>query len=128
MESGIEQITRENLAHFYGSETFTRHPLKRTFIYTEGVSFLEQNGAGWLVDAIASYQGDKRLKGMLDEIQFWKLTVRADKSAILEVRADSGRKPAITQEFTYTDFPLDSIEIWVERGGDHLVGMLPSER
>ena len=40
---------RSQLAHFTGSETFTRHSLSRSLLMTEGVVFLpSRNSAFWL--------------------------------------------------------------------------------
>ena len=47
-------ITQANLSQFYGSEQLYFHPLFRGIEYTEGVRFLNHNGAGWLVDLILS--------------------------------------------------------------------------
>ncbi len=70
-------------------------------------------------------------------MQFWKLIAK-DGKATLTCIEDSGRKPIITQEIESTDFPLDEVEVWVERGGfpadnsdgfvEAMVAMLPSER
>jgi hypothetical protein len=49
----------------------------------------------------------------LRDIQFWNLSVKPDHSAVLTCRADSGRKPVITQRIEYTDFDLPEIELWV---------------
>ena len=66
-----------------------------------------------MLDAIASYQRDRRItrNAMLRDLQFWALTVK-DGAGVLTCIADSGRKPAITQEIPFTDFPLDEIELW----------------
>lgn len=126
-------LTKESLNHFTGTEGYFRHWTHR-LVYTDGVKYLADNGAAWLVDAIASYQGDKRLTGndMLRDMQFWKLTV-TDGKAVLTCKADSGYAPAITQNIEFTDFPLDEVEVWVERGSvdgvnECMVAMLPSER
>ena len=43
------------LAHFTGSETFTRHALVSSVLLTEGVAFLAEHAiAHWLTDAIAN--------------------------------------------------------------------------
>jgi hypothetical protein len=104
-------------------------------VYTEGAKFLaDRASAYWLLDAIASYQRDRRITGhrLLRDLQFWTLTV-TDGSAVLTCIADAGLPPAITQEIPFTDFPLSEARIWVERGSvdgvtECLVAMLPSER
>ena len=73
---------------------------------------------------------------MLRDMQFWKLVVKGGKG-VLTCVADSGYDPAITQNIPFTDFPLDEVEIWVERGSypsnggrmvAGMVAMLPGER
>jgi len=120
-------FTESDLRNFQGTEQWFRH-WTRALIYTEGIHFLEQNGCGWLVDAIASYQIDPKLnKGMLRDFQLWELRVK-DQKGVLTCRADSGEKPVVTQKFEYTDFPLPEIKFYVELGEAGKVLMLPSER
>ena len=109
------------------------------FYATDGVKHIMDNGgshgAYWLIDAILSYQ--KKLLNHTDsrlhDMQFWKLTVNADKSCVLTCEADSGEKPVVKQNIEYTDFDLPEIKIWVEAGsidGENtaMIVMLPSER
>jgi hypothetical protein len=113
-----------DLNQFTGSETFYRHWLGK-FNYTEGVHHVAQEGgAYWLIDAIASYQHSPEIKEdrKLQEIQFWKLTVSEDKTAILTCERDQG-DVALTQEIEYTDFPLAEVKFYLTNG----VLLLPSE-
>lgn len=130
-------LTQSDLDGFTGTSEYFPH-WTRKLVFTEGVKYLaDKAGAYWLIDAIASYQADPRIakNQMLRRMQFWKLEVQGDK-AVLTVVEDSGRKPVISQNIDYTDFPLKSVEIWVEYGGyetEHgvqagFVAMLPSER
>jgi hypothetical protein len=115
------KITQNDLSNFYGTENHYWHWTKR-LKYTDGIHFLVGNGASWLVDAIASYQGEKALKSQrLQDFQLWELKVSGN-SAVLTCRGDSGEKPVVTQNIEYTDFPFN-ITIWVEGG----VALLPSE-
>lgn len=110
------------LAHFSGTEEYHRHWLGLRM--TDGVKFLADNaGAHWLVDAIASHQPEAMRDPMLKEMQFWTLKVNADdRSAILTCERDTD-DVAITQEISYTDFPLDKARIWLS----NRVMMLPNE-
>ena len=78
--------------------------------------------------AIASWQNDSRIKNdsMLQAIQFWKLTVNEDKSAILVCERDEG-DVAVTQEIPFTDFPLERITLYLQLGRSEPVLMLPFE-
>ena len=117
----MKKLTESDLAQFTGSEHAYRHPFG--IAYTDGVKFMaERADAYWLIDAIASYQAS--LKGpILKVFQVWQLVVHDDRSATLTVRADSDQEPAITQEISYTDFPLGEVKLWVSGG----MLMLPNE-
>ena len=123
------EITQSDLAHFTGSESFYRHWTKR-LIYSEGINYLVENGASWLVDAIASYQfeGVVTKDEDLRNFQIWELK-REDvgNGATLVCRADSDKPSVIEQKIEFTDFPLPSIKLYAERG-EYLTLMLPSER
>jgi hypothetical protein len=117
-------LTTADLAQFTGTAEWYTHPLTG-LLYTDGVQFLaERGGAYWLIDAIASWQNDPLVRNdtMLQEIQFWTLTVRLDSSAVLRCERDTG-DVALTQKIEFTDFPLESIKLYVENG----VLLLPSE-
>jgi hypothetical protein len=114
-------ITLENLAQFYGSENMYFHPLFKGINYTEGVRFIGQNGANWLLVAILSHaKHNPKVKG--EEFVVATLKVK-DGSAILTL--DDGNYNVLDiQEFCTTDFPLASISFYIE----NKTIMLPSER
>lgn len=49
-----DKITHENLSQFTGSQQLFFNPMFGAYKYTEGIQFLNANGAGWLVDMILS--------------------------------------------------------------------------
>ena len=103
---------------------YYQHRPFRNFYYTDGVKYIaEQGQAYWLLDAIASYQPDPRVKNdpMLQEIQFWKLRCE-DNSGTLICERDSD-DVVLTQKIPYTDFPLSEIHFYFQQG----VLMLSSE-
>jgi hypothetical protein len=113
-----------NLEQFIGSETVYRHWSGR-LAYTEGVKYLAQKcEAHWLIDAIASWQLSPKVKRdpMLQQIQFWKLRVNPDKSAVLTCERDTD-DVAVTQEIEYTNFPLEEIRLYLSNN----ILLLPSE-
>lgn len=117
----------KNLDQFQGTEKYYRH-WTRKLIYTDGIHFLTENGAAWLVDAVASYQHRPKLNtGDLAVFQLWELKVSGSK-AVLTCKADTGVRAVVTQRIEYTDFPLPYIKLYVENGGMGRVLMLPSER
>lgn len=123
-------ITLENLAHFYGTENWYRHWLGG-LVYTDGMHFLEKNGAAWLIDLIASHQPDVQKDREAYHFQVWKLKKEGD-GCVVTCQSDSESPVLVSQEIEYTDFPLDEFTIWAERGyinGDAvMICMLPSER
>ncbi len=134
MNENNQPLTKADLQQFSGDLERYRHSFNRRVIYTPGVKFLaERGGAYWLIDAIASYYGSSLMNkalaqdDRLQSLQFWCLTVGTDKSAVLTMRADSGVKPVITQHIPFTDFPLDSVDIWAGFDGTHWTLYLPCE-
>ncbi|MBI4977969.1 MAG: hypothetical protein HZC28_10815 [Spirochaetes bacterium] len=108
------------LAGFQGSEQYYRHWL-RNIVYTEGVKYLADTaGAYWLIDIVASAQSVPQLKG--ESFQTWILDVYPDHHA--KVYATDGNTTTLySQEIPYTDFPLDSIKLFL---ADNVL-LLPSE-
>lgn len=104
-------LTLANLNQFTGSETFYRHMLNRKCVFTEGVQYLaEQAGAYWLVDEIILAQPyEASLKR--EEFQVWKLSVRANRSAVLTC-TDGNDNHVYAKDIPWTDFPLHEIELW----------------
>jgi len=111
-------LRESDLTQFCGSSEFFQHWSKR-LVYTEGVRHMvEHGGAYWLIDAVASYQPDKRITSRPDlvDFQLWELAVAEDKSAVLTMRPDSGQPAVITQAIPFTDFPLEQIKFYVCNG------------
>jgi hypothetical protein len=102
-----EQI-KESLMQFTGTCNYYKHLLG--IVYTDGIKFLaDECQCYWLIDVVASYQYDSKVKQ--EEFQVYKLKVNADKTAILNIE-DGNYNVVASQDFEFTDFPLDSIEIW----------------
>lgn len=116
-------LTAADLAQFTGTSQYYQHSLG--IRYTDGIKYLAENGqAYWLLDAIAAWQADPRIRddSQLQEIQFWKLTVNPDQSATLVCERDQN-DVAVTQKIPFTDFGLASVTIYCQQG----VMLLPSE-
>lgn len=119
----VIMLNLSKLEEFIGSSVFYQHQSNLT--YTEGVKYVADNGkAYWLIDAIASYQKDSRITEdpMLQGIQFWKLQVNEDQSAVLTCERDAD-DIAISQFIEFTNFPLKEIRFYLTNN----VLMLPSE-
>ena len=124
---------RGELATFTGSEVFYRHTFSRQVIYTEGIRFLaEVAGAYWLLDELAfSYMSEQMREACaadprLRSMQFWTLHV-TNSQGELTMRADADVEPAITKLISFTDFPLETIDIWAAYNGEFWTLYLPSE-
>ena len=133
-ETTQSRLSQDDLQRFTGDTKRFRHSLNQRVIYTPGIQHLAEHGeAYWLIDAIASYFGDRKMEhamvqdDRLRTLQFWRLKVRDDCSAVLTMRADSGVNPAIAQEIPFTDFSLDAVDVWAGFDGKYWVLYLPSE-
>ncbi|QDV79083.1 DUF6876 family protein [Botrimarina mediterranea] len=125
---------RDALRQFTGDLERYRHPLNRRVIYTPGVRYLaHEAGAYWLIDAIASWIGSHHFEAALRadpalaSIHFWRLEVNEDRRALLRAFPDAEEPPFIEQAIPYSDFPLDSADIWVGFDGANWTLYLPSE-
>ena len=114
---GLESISKGNLMQFIGTEHYWSVMGHNV---TDGIKFLMENGASWLVTDIIGWQCDSKVKGK--SFQIWRLEVK-DNKGVLTMREDSNMPVVIRKEYSYTDFPLDEIEIWVVDG----IMLLPSE-
>lgn len=115
-------LTQADLAQFTGTEYYHRHWLGR-FLYTDGVHYVAESGAYWLLDAIASYQPKLLLEPMLQEFQHWILRVDLKNQKAQLICEKDTDDVVVTQDIEFTDFPLDKIRFYLVSG----VLMLPSE-
>ena len=107
-----QDLIRE-LALFTGDLDRYRHWTGQ-LIYTPGIRHLaERAGAFWLIDLIASWQLDPKVRREL--FQVWKLDVRLDHTAVA-VATDGNAAILASQDIPFTDFPLPTIGVWLEDG------------
>lgn len=109
------------LTQFTGSESFYRHGLLPSVLFTDGAAYVaESAGAYWLLDSIAIAQFKPHVRDA--EFQVWKLVVTNHKG---ELSCEDGNGNVIdSQHLPFTDFPAPEIVLWFENG----TIMLPSER
>ena len=128
---------KSRLDQYWGTEGYHFTPITKAvnMVYTDGVKEMaELCGAWWLLDLIASYQHRCMKDESLQGIQFWTLTVKDGKGIVMCERDTDD--VFLTQELSYTDFPLDEMKVWLELGEtsfgqgpvEVMVAMLPSER
>jgi hypothetical protein len=106
---GTELITHETMNHFTGSEGLHYSRFIPQVKYTDGVSFLDHNGAGWLVDAIKTHLVLTRKVAQEDFVCI-TLTVK-NKTATLTF-TDGNETKLASQKFEYTDFPLPEVKFF----------------
>lgn len=116
---------REIVVHAQGGDTFYRHWTGR-IRYSQAVHYLaEVAGCHWLVDLIASHQPSvlrKVAKARDRDFQVWTLLVMGDKTA--SAICDNGNGLRYKRQYIpFTDFPLDTVKLYVADG----VLMLPGE-
>ena len=120
IESGLSQ--------FIGTENYYKVGwMFPKMVFTDGINFLvKQCGAYWLLDAICSHQPKCMKDDMLQCMQFWTLKKEED-DWVLTCDRDQGDE-AFRQVIGYSDFPLESIRIWVAPADEQNCLMyLPSE-
>lgn len=127
-------ISHHDLKQFTGDLDRYRHWLNGRVLYTPGIKFLiEQADAFWLLDIIATHFGTKQMvqamarDARLKDMQFWRLDVQPNGSATVSACADSGEEPFLTHHLSYTDFPLEYVDIWAGYDGLNWTLYLPSE-
>ena len=83
-------------------------------IFTPGVQHLaERAGAFWLIDLVASWQIDPKVRR--EPFQVWELKVKPDQTAVA-VATDGNDNVLASQTIEFPDFPLPSISLWLEDG------------
>jgi hypothetical protein len=123
-ETKKSTLTQSELNQFTGTTTYYKHFIK-PYIYTDGIQYFAEKGeCYWLLDKIFSLQTIKQIKNddALQHLQFWRLKVNEDKSALLTCERDLN-DIAYTETLTYTDFPLSEILLYFQNNVLHL----PSE-
>ena len=110
------------LACFSGTEQWYRHGgfWQHEILLTDGVLHLAENGgrnggtAFWLIDAIASFQGEKVLTR--HPFQVWQLIVTEaegqSRCAKLVCTNGNNERPIVGQKIEYTDFLLNEIRLY----------------
>ena len=130
----MQTLTNEELRYFTEDLVRYRHPINQSVIYTPGVRHVaEKGGAYWLIDTIASHIGSPPFERAsardhrIDSMHFWTFEKGRGTTGQLIAQADSDEDPFIVQNIPFTDFPLETINIWAAFDGEHWVLYLPSE-
>lgn len=129
LESDLMRFT--GVAGYYRPQPIAKPEL----LLTEGTWFLaEKADAFWLMEKIAELQEHPKLKKLLDvdELQYWRIEVDEDNSAILSINVIEGK--LVFREFIkHTTLPLKSLvlcfdpQVLIHPLGYAQVCSLPSE-
>ncbi|WP_233215823.1 DUF6876 family protein [Rhodopirellula bahusiensis] len=127
-------LTDQELNQFTGDLVRYRHQLNRSVIYTPGVRHMAEKGAAyWLIDAIVSHFNSPAFNRAaardyrIETMHFWTFEKGHGTTGQLVARADGPEEPFLVQNIDYTDFPLETINIWAAFDGEHWTLYLPSE-
>jgi hypothetical protein len=115
-------LTETDLSQFIGTSQY--YTYMAGLKLTDGVKYLADNagnGCYWLLDIIASYQTDAKIRR--EPFQIWelKLTPKAEgnphaQPCVVTMKTDTNQPNLVRQEIPYTDFPLDSITLYLIDG------------
>jgi hypothetical protein len=113
------QTTKDQLladiAGFCGTQGYTRFcPFLRDWVITDGALFVaESAGAFWLMNEIGL---NSKTNPVLNNRDFvcWTLKVKGNIGML--TATDCDYRPVFQKMIEFTDFPLDEIILWVERG------------
>jgi hypothetical protein len=120
LEIARKQLKRD-LDGFYATGAWHRHQCFARYpvFLTDGALHLaEHGGAGattayWLMDVIASYQGEKQMK-RIENPQLWKIECAGEdgrRSCVVSC-GNNPNKPTIKQEIEWTNFLLNEFELY----------------
>ena len=104
------------LAHQIGTEQYYKSQYFN-FQYTDGVKAMwESCDSYWLLQLIGSYR-------RTEPFQVWELITFKDNTAVLTMKEDSNLPHKVSKKIRFTDFPLESIKLYLIDG----ILLLPSE-
>jgi len=112
-------LTETDLNTFIGTTGYYRYLAGLKL--TDGVKYLaDEAGAYWLLDIIASYQLQDEIRR--EPFQVWELKLSPNNAttgkyeAVVTMKTDTNRPLLVKQQIEYTDFPLDSITLYLIDG------------
>jgi len=109
------------LTHFHGTQHY--YLISSNLVLTDGVKYLADTAnCYWLVTAIQSHLPKCFA---ISEFCLAKLSVKEQKANL--VITDGNDHVLAEQQFDYTDFPMESISIYITKSHPYSVMLLPSE-
>ena len=103
-----EMFIENDLQMFTGTDNYYFNPLFKSIKYTEGVKYVSDYGAGWLVTDILGYLCSKKLKSQ----EFLSITFekKVDKGTLFF--HDGNGNLLGKHKYDYTDFPIPSLKMF----------------
>lgn len=106
----MKETLLSDLVQFTGTESYYCDSLFKGIKYTDGVKYLRDNGANWLVvDTLAHIKTNKSLRGNLDFLSI-KFCAK-DNAGVLTI-GDGNGNDLVKQEIEYTDFPDGEVKLF----------------
>lgn len=119
-QTKAEQLEQE-LRQFIGTENYYKLAFGKI---TDGAKYLaDAAGAYWLVDDICIHNAFTRTLKANRDFQVWTLTKNKTGRGAKLVAEDGNKTKLFSTRIPFTDFPLDSIQLYFING----VVLLPSE-
>jgi len=116
------QTISSGLANFYGTEHYHRWSVLFPHVLTDGANFLaEKAQCFWWMDMIVSHMPQGKETFCVAKLE------RKQGNSFTFTLTDGNYKVLATQEIEYSDFPLDSYELFVQYSNDRWFIMLKSE-
>jgi hypothetical protein len=114
-------FTLADLARFGCTGTHYAHWARSDMRWTEGVQFLTEHGAAWLIDKIVLSQSEPSIQRVPHQI--WTFTLLTWSAGGVLTCESQGRQLIASYNIAFTDFTITPFELWVI---DKVV-LLPSE-
>ena len=111
---------KRELAQFFGTEKWYRHPLRQAMLYTDGVQcFAEKAGAYWFLDIVAT-----EIFSLLEKEEFMVVTLDSAETGTAVIRVTDGNNHALMEkDIPWTDCPAGQWEFYLTNN----VLLLPGE-
>lgn len=109
----IQKSTLEELEQYTGTENYFKIPFS-DFVYTDGINHLiNKCGCWWLISDLGIELNVINNKSKIPNFLIVSLKVNEDKTAVIEIKEDTDKKPIYTKKLNYTDFLLNEYEFYL---------------
>lgn len=109
-----------------GASFFVRHPLVRSFLYSDGMKECAEAGCYWLLDVLATEIQSKQFKEKQSTLCIVQVVVKNQKCEITGEFFDGDSSP-YSKHVPYTDLPEGTWNFYLSYEDDKVICYLPSE-